>query len=294
MLFRSDSKLNGKSNTFLPFGDPNKLINFYSLQLYPEIQFFDVRGLNYDFLKDKSVEFLNTIKASDKFQKEFQDYLKVSFDFFVENRHKLSFKRELCLGYIFHSFVLNKAGNVGGWNKYFQELKILPKNINLSFAYHERTVMVAKDISLVKLVGEDKIDHHDNPILPATVHLSSMHTKKSITELTELFAKINQSDCVLIPSGSITNWISILNLEGVVDILKTKKVLWLTNPYKSKNELDNMDYFYYFKSVGIKPIILKSRKDFKLKSKHTLLLNKKGRYETDNIRDVVKGEVFDD
>ena len=126
-----DNKLNGKSNTFLPFGDPNKLINFYSLQLFPGTEFFDVRGLNYDFFKDKSEHFLSLIKASPALQKEFLDYLCVAFEFFVENRKKLSFKKELCLGYVFHSFVHQKTGSVQGWNQFCHNLGILPKNIQL-------------------------------------------------------------------------------------------------------------------------------------------------------------------
>ncbi len=287
-----DNKLNGKSETFLPFGDPNKLINFYSLQKFPGIEFFDLRGSDYIILKEKSEEFLKLINAGNDFIKEFVDYLSIAFDFFVINKKKLSSKKEFCVGYVFHSFVLKKSGSVEAWNKYYHEIKILPKNINLCFAYNERTVMIGKDISLVKLIGEDRIDHHDNPILPDSVYLSSTRTKKPITKLTKLFDRINQSDCVIIPSGSITNWVSILNLEGVTQSLQSKKVIWLTNPYKSRNELDNSDYCNYFKNVGLKPIILKSRKDPKLESKYVLSLNRKGRYEGESISKIVKELLF--
>ena len=287
-----DKKLNGKQESFLPFGDPNKLLNFYSQQLFPDLEFFDLRSSNYITLKEKSEEFLKIIKADSEFQVEFLDYLSESFEFFVTNRKKLNFKREFCVGYAFHSFVLKKVGSVANWNKYYKEVGILPQNINLSFAYNERTVMVGKDISLVKLVGEDKIDHHDNPILPDSIHLSSTRTKKPITELNELLAKIDQSDCIIIPSGSITNWVSILNLEGVAKVLKSKQLIWLTNPYKSRNELDNLDYLDYFKSIGIEPIILKSKKDTKLVSKFVLDLNRKGRYDGESLREMLRGIIF--
>jgi hypothetical protein len=283
-----DKSLNGKSDTFLPFGDPNKLINFYTQQKYGGLEFFDLRCLDYHILETKSIVFLELIETSEDFKKEFLDYLKVAFDFFVINRKKLGSKKEFCVGYVFHTFLLKKNESVLGCNKFLQDLGILPKNLELSFCSDRRTVMVAKDISLVKLIGEDKVDHHDNPILPDSVHLSDPITKKSIKEIPELLARIQNSDLVIIPTGSITNWVSILNIPGVVELLKYKKVIWITNPYKSRNELDNLDYFKYFQSLGINPIIFKSRKDPKLNSQYELTLNKKGRYDSGEIRRIVE------
>jgi hypothetical protein len=286
--YHLDKTLNGKSDTFLPFGDPNKLINFYAQQKFPGLEFFDLRSSDYDVLEKKSIIFLDLINSSEEFKKEFLDYLKTTFEFFVINRKKLGFKREFCVGYVFHTFLLKKNESVLGCNKFLQELGIVPKNLTISFCTDRRTVMIAKDISLVKLVGEDKVDHHDNPILPDSVYLSDPATKKPIDSAAELLAKIKNSDLVIIPTGSITNWVSILNIPGVVELLKVKKVIWITNPYKSRNELDNMDYLNYFQTLGIVPIILKSRKDPKLNSEFELMLNKKGRYESVDIRKAVE------
>lgn len=286
--YHLDKSLNGKSDTFLPFGDPNKLINFYTQQKFAGLEFFDLRSFDYTILETKSLVFLEAIGSSEDFKREFLDYLKTAFDFFVINRKKLGLKREFCVGYVFHTFLLKKNDSVFGCNKFLQDLEILPKNLELSFCSDRRTVMVAKDISLVKLIGEDKVDHHDNPILPDSVHLSDPATKKPIKEVPELLAKIKNSDLVIIPTGSITNWVSILNIPGVVELLKSKKVIWITNPYKSRNELDNLDYCKYFQTLGINPIIFKSRKDPRLKSQFELTLNKKGRYEASEIRRIVE------
>jgi hypothetical protein len=283
-----DKSLNGKSETFLPFGDPNKLINYYAQQKYPNLEFFDLRSSDFTILESKSKVFLDLISSTEDFKKEFLDYLKTAFEFFIINRKKLGFKREFCVGYVFHAFLLKKNESVFGCNKFLQDLEIIPKNLMLSFCSDTRTIMVAKDISLVKLVGEDKVDHHDNPILPDSVHLSDPLTKKPMNEVPQLFAKIKSSDLIIIPTGSITNWVSILNIPGIVELLKPKKLIWITNPYKSRNELDNLDYFQYFQSLGITPIILKSRKDPKLKSEFELTLNRKGRYEGGDIQKAVE------
>jgi hypothetical protein len=283
-----DRTLNEKSNTFLPFGDPNKLINYYAQQKFADLDFFDLRSSDFKIVEEKSKVFLDLIRSTDGFKKEFLNYLKIAFDYYIINRKKLGFKKELCVGYLFHAFLLKKTASVLGWNKALQELEIIPKNLTLGFCSDSRTIMVAKDISLVKLIGEDKVDHHDNPILPDSVHLSDPLTKKSISEPAELFAKIQSADLIILPTGSITNWVCVLNIPGVVELLKTKKVIWITNPYKSRNELDNLDYFNYFQTLGITPIILKSRKDSKLVSKFVLTLNKKGRYEPGDIKKEVE------
>jgi hypothetical protein len=286
--YHLDRTLNGKSETFLPFGDPNKLINFYAQQKFEGLEFFDFRSSNFSLLEQKTKIFLDLIDSTEFFKKEFLDYLKTAFDFFSVNRKKLGSKKEFCVGYVFHTFLLKKNESLLGCNKFLQDLDFIPKNVEIDFCSDCRTVMIAKDISLVKLVGEDKIDHHDNPILPDSVYLSDPITKKPIDNLPKLLTKIQNADLVILPTGSITNWVCILNIPGIVELLKQKKVVWITNPYKSKNELDNLDYFYYFKSLGISPIILKSRKDSRLKLGFELMLNKKGRYEPKEIRKAIE------
>jgi hypothetical protein len=288
-----DNQLNKESGSFLPFGDPNKLINFYFLQAFPGQQFFDFRSSEFLEIKEKTLKFLENINVNEDFKKEFLEYLNISFEFYAANKKKINFKREFCVGYVFHSYILKKTGNLEEWNKYFHQIGILPKNIRINFASEERTVMIGHDISLVKLVGEDKIDHHNNPILPETVYLSSIRNKKPIKEIKNLLENIRKSECIIIPSGSITNWISILNLEGVCEELRNKKVVWLTNPYSSRNELTNIDYLRYLKERKVNTIIVKSRKDPKLPGQYILGLNKRGRYESEELSTVLKKIIFE-
>jgi hypothetical protein len=94
------------------------------------------------------------------------------------------------------------------------------------------------------------------------------------------FIKIlNQADLVIIPNGSVGNWLSVVNYQKVKSILKDKKIVWLTNPYRNKNELINPNYVLYFNECDIViNTFVPSKNDQNPEYMNVLDQDKNGRY----------------
>ena len=167
-------------------------------------------------------------------------------------------------------------------------MKILPSNVYLDFTSKNRQVMTARDLSLEKLFGEDQIDSYYSPILPETMFFEN--PDESLGKPKKPFIKVlNQADLVIIPNGSVGNWLSVFNYQKVKAILKEKKIVWLTNPYRNKNELINPNYILYFTECGVKVnTFVPSKNDQNLEYMNVLDQDKNGRY----IPTQVAQEIF--
>lgn len=225
-------------------------------------------------------------------QEKFLDYFQKAWKFYQRNKLKLKYEKQFCTGYVLQTYLYNQAIELASgpsnllenkdilyfWNKFWQDLGILPSNVYLDFTSKNRQVMTARDLSLEKLFGEDQIDSYYSPIMPETMFFEN--PDETLGKPKKPFIKIlNQADLVIIPNGSVGNWLSVINYQKVKTILRDKKIIWLTNPYRNKNELINPNYVLYFNECGIDiNTFVPSKNDQNPEYMNVLDQDKNGRY----------------
>ncbi|NJK71006.1 MAG: hypothetical protein HC932_01980 [Thermales bacterium] len=71
---------------------------------------------------------------------------------------------------------------------------------------------------------------------------------------------LKESELIIIPNGSIANWLPIVNVKKVRQVLqkksKKKEVLMLMNLFFGSNEYPCDVYGYYLKGLGVEPVIM--------------------------------------
>jgi hypothetical protein len=242
--------------------------------------------------KAKITQIMKLVNFDTDQQAEFADYFQKAWTFYQKHRLKLKYEKQFCTGYVLQTFVYFKSSLLAShcansvenkdtmyfWNKFWQDLNILPANVYLDFTSKNRQVMTARDLSLEKLSGEDQIDSYYSPILPETMFFEN--PDETFGKPKKPFIKIlSQADLVIIPNGSVGNWLSVINYQKVKTILKDKKIVWLTNPYRNKNELINPNYVLYFKECGIQvQTFVPAKNDKNSEYMNVLDQDKNGRY----------------
>jgi hypothetical protein len=242
--------------------------------------------------RSKISQIMKLVNFDTREQESFMNYFQKAWSFYQKNKFKLKYEKQFCTGYVLQTYIYYKsiesASSLSNslenrdamyfWNKFWQDLEILPGNIYLDFTSKNRQVMTARDLSLEKLFGEDQIDSYYSPILPETMFFEN--PDETLGKPKKPFIKIlNQADLVIIPNGSVGNWLSVVNYQKVKMILKDKKIVWLTNPYRNKNELINPNYVLYFDECGINiNTFVPSKNDQNIEYMNVLDQDKNGRY----------------
>jgi hypothetical protein len=252
----------------------------------------DFRSDKYSDHKVKIAKVVELVNFDIDQQSEFSDYFQKAWTFYQKNKLKLKYEKQFCVGYVLQFYVYYKSSLLASdssnslenkdvmyfWNKFWQDLEILPDNVYLDFTSKNRQVMTARDLSLEKLFGEDQIDCYYSPILPETMFFEN--PDETLGKPKKPFIKVlNQADLVIIPNGSVGNWLSVVNYQKVKSMLKDKKIVWLTNPYRNKNELINPNYVLYFNECGISVnTFVPSKNDQNPEYMNVLDQDKNGRY----------------
>jgi hypothetical protein len=269
ILEKNNEELNKKLHKdivpILPWGDLNKILIYFFNRKFQE----DTEK-TLDFRSFVLLEHLNTFKIiinylslNQEIVVEFENYLKIFFDSINNSQSLLSlFSRPPSLGGFWQNFVYWKTGGIDGWNNFYHQKGILPKNINLLFTSNQREVLVGENEFGDKLVGEDDIDIQVAPVLPQSLHLLDK-SKDEIVENQRLLTDLENADLIIIPNGSIANWLPLVNQSKVQSILQkkseNKQICWLLNLFHTQNEMEITNYIKYIHSLEIKPIILAPR-----------------------------------
>ncbi len=290
LLENNDNELNKKLHNqilpVLPFADPSKLINYL----------FEKRGILarsfLDFRSDNPTEHLSKVNQiatllhlSNQQKQLFQKYLTTALDYYLLQKTNLKYNKQFCLGYVVHSFVFWIMDGMDGWNKFFHKINILPSNVFVDFTAKHRQTLVGIDLSLNECVGEDNIDSHTSPILPSSLHFQNpLTTRGKAPPKTQFIKNLQTSDWIIIPNGSIANWLSVVNYPEIKKQLINKPIIWLTNPYRNKNELINPNYYLYLLENHISVIAMASKTTGHNKKFHNVLLqDKNGKYNVDSV-----------
>ena len=140
---------------------------------------------------------------------------------------------------------------------FYRQYNILPENLKLYFTSDNRQILEAKTLSAKLIVGEDKIDKSKLKIKPESFKIKNSSNAKEIFSK-EFLKSLELAQTVIIPPGSVSNWVSLLNYPKICSALKQKKVIWLVNPTTAINELSTKKYLEFFSLKFIKPVILGS------------------------------------
>jgi hypothetical protein len=266
--------LHGEANyPILPFGDMNKFVMAYLLQKCPsevmvefrdeKINALDYRSDSIHALKRVFESITACLGISNTFKEKFLIYLHTYLEYYLEHKDLVSSPCTTSLGNLWHSFLYFELGGVDGLMRFYHENSVIPWHINLMFSSSTRQVLRGRYYNEQQhefyLDGEDEIDTADFPIDPESFDLIPSHDSQTKV-LHLLIEKLKQADMIIIPNGSIANWLPLLNDEQVLRLLKEKsllhKIIWVMNLFHSKNEYPFDVYFHYLSTQGIYPIII--------------------------------------
>jgi hypothetical protein len=282
-----NQKLHHRNQAVLPFADPNKLLCFYCDKKNINAKdFFDFRSNIYLEHIDKINVFFSKIIQINNQKERFMKYFETSWLYYQQNKNKLKYENEICLGYIYQSFIFDDCKNIKGWNNFYHNIKILPQNINLKFSCDQRTILTGRDISLEYIVGEDKLDTYTSPILPDSLSIIDYASGQKAKCNIDLLNSIEISDFIIIPNGSMANWLPLTNDPDAQKLLQNKRIIWITNPYRTHNELINPNYYLYLKEIGLNVIPLSQKNGIQNEGFYNILeQDKQGKYKSKNLAD---------
>ena len=287
--FELERQLFNTTESFLPFADLNKTLIEFSRHSSRKDNLEDLNHRSHS-LKEALAEFTKLANVLGlKLQDElaFKGQMKQIWAFNYKNRPKIKYFKEICFGYFWHQRLFNKTKNIKDWNKYWQDLGFLPHNVDLKFSQDIRTTLIATDINLTAVISEEVIDFHKQPFLADQVFIQSKDLRSELPLSQEFLNDLRAADVVLIPSGTICNWIGFCNYGLVRNILGKKKLVWLCNPRKSRNELPIKDYYEFLVKINPEVVALTSIKKQVNFGMKVLELDENGKHDPDQMAEVL-------
>ncbi len=253
-------KLFGEVKPILPWGDFNKIIIHCISRLYGSVvaKTLDFRSFDLDS-HIRAFHILADYMALEKsICDHFEDFFTTSLEYFKENQDDLEYDpgKEFCLGYPWQDFVFWNLGGVADVNLFYKKKHVFPQNLKISFTADNRQILVAKNAKSQEFFGEDEVDHSQHPILPDSLKILDLN--KDLAKPKDfLINDLEQVDLIIIPTGSIANWLPLINQSKIAQIIEKKsqlnKVFWFLNLKKNENEFGLETYLDYLLSKNIKP-----------------------------------------
>lgn len=147
------------------------------------------------------------------------------------------------------------------FNKLCHSFRILPRNIWVNFGDFERRVLVGSDGELT-IIGEENLDEWHKPILPKSLVIKTKNLENPPV-YKPLLKDLENSGLIIIPTGSVANWLGFVNNSQVLQILKQKnsenKLVWIQNNEQNTQEFATEVYQEYLENLKLKPIIIKTK-----------------------------------
>lgn len=282
----NDSELNKKLHNQilpnLPWGDYNKTI-----KLFLQKKAGNIVAETLDFRSNDLAELINEFDILADFlaleqdiEKKFYHYLITSFDYYNEFSDKIIFetKKPLCFGYIWQNFLYFMTnGDLSKMSSFYNNLGIIPENLFLDFTFLDRQILIAKDTNNTELTGEDIIDEHSVSILLDSYRIEQIKKNKDIEKFSFNFLNtLKSADLIIIPPGSIANWLPLFNYPEITNILKNnyQNLYWLLNPFFASNELPMIKYIQYLTKLKIYPKLVYSKDIENITGSNVNVLNK--------------------
>jgi hypothetical protein len=290
LLEHDDRKFNKILHNYaipvLPWGDINKLIGFFLEKKFSK-ELKELYEKRHVMIQSQNQELYSQVESTlNKFCKHFnfdeetcnesKNYIFACIKQINKVYDRLDYKYfEGPISSFFNNYVYSNGHSVEIFNNFYKELDVLPYNINLHFIYKDRLTLEGIDSHNSLITGEDNIDTHELPIDPCSFKLIKPDKSEiNDNDLKFLISKLQSSDLIIFPNGSIANWLPLCKYETVRKVLedkaKNEKLICFLNLFRTKNELPFADIYNYLKNLGIPPIVIGSRLQNILKEKYLL------------------------
>jgi hypothetical protein len=256
-----------------PFGDLNKFVAAYleencDVSIKPidsdkQINCLEFRSDSYTALMRAFVRIISCLELDREITEQFEQYLKSYLEYYLEFKDCIANPKTTALGNIWHSFLFYRFKGMDGLVGFYKSKKILPLNLSIQFTSSDREILQGsyqnEENQIFNLDGEDLIDDSDYPIDPNSFKLLSVNrSQKIITP--KFISSLKSATTIIIPNGSLANWLPFVNIKEVARILhqksKNNELIWVMNLFHGKNEYPFDVYYHYLSTFGINPIIL--------------------------------------
>ncbi len=261
LLEMHDNKLNtllhGIAVPVLPFGDFNKIITwFIERKLGTDIaSVLNYRSYSIDGHFEHFLKLIQPFNLGINQVSGYLTYLQTFFDYLEQYNDELNYSKEPCLSTIFHSFIAGVVG-IKQINEFYHQSDIIPKRISLQFSSSVRQVLIGST-EYGSFVGEDVIDSLQTPALPATLQIVDTDLE-NCSLVGDMLSDIISADIVLIPNGSIANWLPLLNRVEIASLLREKQnqLYCMLNLFYTRNEFPINTYIQFLTTLDIFPHVV--------------------------------------
>jgi hypothetical protein len=238
----------------LPWGDFNKIVAFFAAHTLGSqvANMLDFRSNDFSQHQTHIDSLLDKWPLTTSQKEQFQRYFYLSFEYFQKHTNDLDYPTDkgFCWGYPWQEFV-HTLLTPHNFNNFYHNLNILPPNLHLTFTAPERQILTARDSDGYHLHGEAIIDEHQRPLLPASFDLHTL--TPPISKFSQSFLRsLASADTVIIPPGSVANWLPLVNQPEIRQYLQTKPILWILNLGTQANELPSWQgYVEHMQHLGL-------------------------------------------
>jgi hypothetical protein len=258
--------------TAYPWGDINKLIIYFlsknispsaKLVFEQRVSLFSEHGEKQLFSNLQTFCEILDLKAVEK------EYLYLFLsNFLTKAKDCRGSLKYICeqgsISNIFNQYIYtkdNSQGSITDFNYFYNKNGILPLNISVDFIYKNRLVLNGITNKKQELTGEEVIDISIDPIIPETFYLTTVDGQKIESEdVGEFCNKLIMSDYIIIPNGSIANWLPLVNIIYIQKVLIKKsqegKLFAIMNLFHTQNEYQFSYYLNYLNDLGISPLVI--------------------------------------
>ena len=136
---------------------------------------------------------------------------------------------------------------------FLKDLSLIPRGIRIEFLIDGRYNLSGTSHDNVKILSEKFFDEYPSnlPVLLESYSLKSIEGNDFENKFNKL---LENSDLVVIPPGSLSNWMPIIN--KFYSELKSKTIIWFVNAFTHYSEESLENQIKYLHSLGLNPIIV--------------------------------------
>lgn len=257
----------------LPWGDYTKYIIEFS-ESFVLTSAMMLRSDSFEVLWEAISMWFQKDSVSTDVIAPFRSYLQTYLDYYIKWSFRLPYVHSTNLGNIWNQFLYFYCGGLEGMRAFYVSLGIIPSHIKHYFWVERRCEL--RGISLYQqneyeVIGEDSMDVHNTPLLPESFIIADPYKGNPLNSVhadNEIYDIIQNANQIILPNGSIANWLPIINDKRCKDILISKNTqnsfIWLVNLFYGHNEFPAEIYYKYFKHQNILPLPLAPKEELQL------------------------------
>lgn len=136
---------------------------------------------------------------------------------------------------------------------FLKDLQLVPRGARFEFLIDGRYKLTAATFEEYKILGERYFDDFEGivPVDPKTYYIKAVDGEDIGSKFDEM---LSSSDVVVVPPGSLSNWMPLIN--KFKEKLIGKPLVWIVNSFYHVSEVPLEEQIKYIRSLGLDPIIL--------------------------------------